>query len=176
MVGQDWGNEAAFLGQSGRDDPSETNKLLKELLESAGLQISLPSGIPHRDELFFTNAILCLKPDRDQKLPRSTWLNNCGQHFLAPQIKLVRPKLVICLGECAYNSVLRTFGIPRRHFREAVESKEAIVLPTGTPILAAYHCSPNFREQRRPLVVQRQDWQRIGAFVERLRGQPDSAA
>jgi len=111
VVGQDWGNEAGFKRQSGLDKPSPTNTLLKDLLESAGLQISLPSGVPHRDELFFTNAILCLKPDRDQKSPQSQWLANCSAHFLKPQIELVRPALVICLGECAYNAVLDTYGI-----------------------------------------------------------------
>jgi uracil-DNA glycosylase family 4 len=176
VVGQDWGNAAAFVLQRGRDNASQTNRMLKELLESAGLQISLPSGLPHRDELFFTNAILCLKPDRDQKSPHSQWLANCGEHFLKPQIELVRPELVICLGECAYNAVLRAYGIRRRPFRQAVEAEEPTILSSGIPILPAYHCSPNFREQRRPLVKQRQDWRRIGAVVQRLRSQRGGAA
>jgi hypothetical protein len=61
VVAQDWGHVGNFEKQKGMDNNSETNKILKSLLETAGITVSLPLDNNGSESLFCTNAILCLK-------------------------------------------------------------------------------------------------------------------
>jgi hypothetical protein len=62
VIAQDWGDVAGFQKQSGVDsDNSETNRVLRELLAIIGFDIAFPSCSTGRGQLFFSNAILCLK-------------------------------------------------------------------------------------------------------------------
>ena len=73
VVGQDWGDKTYFENNAGRDVASNpTNTTLRHLLSLAGVHIDLPSiSDCGSGEVFFTNAILCLKQGGDAGERRS---------------------------------------------------------------------------------------------------------
>ena len=168
VVGQDWGDEEGFKRQKGLDSSnSSTNRTLRELLASVGVRVDPPTGQTQRVGAFFTNAILCLKQGGAQAAVRAEWFAKCGQHFLRPQIELVHPKVVVCLGEQAYRAVLAAYGLSPSSFREAVDATEPTVLPDGIPVVAVYHCSQRILNTHRDLEAQRRDWRRVARVLGR---------
>ncbi|MBL0179300.1 MAG: hypothetical protein IPP98_09280, partial [Gemmatimonadetes bacterium] len=107
----------------------------------------------------------CLKGDGCQGPVRTEWFTNCGELFLRPQIELVRPKVVITVGERAYRGVTHSFGIagPKR-FRETVESP-GIELPNGSVLVPVYHCSQRILNTHRKRDLQFADWKRVSAAL-----------
>jgi DNA polymerase len=171
IVGQDWGAVRNFQLQHGVDIASATIKMLCELLALAGLKAELPSGQTQRGDLFSTNAVLCLKHGGDQAKVRPEWIRNCSNHFLRPQIEIIQPKLIVCLGQVAYEAVLKAYGHRCGRFRDAVEREAPLELPGGTKTVAVYHCGRRILNTHRKLEAQRLDWQRVGVIVQRLRGE-----
>lgn len=171
IVGQDWGGVRNFQLQHGVDIASATIKMLCELLALAGLKAELPSGQTQRGDLFSTNAVLCLKHGGDQAKVRPEWIRNCSNHFLRPQIEIIQPKLIVCLGQVAYEAVLKAYGLRCGRFRDAVEREAPLELPGGTKTVAVYHCGRRILNTHRKLEAQRLDWQRVGVIVQKLRGE-----
>lgn len=163
VVGQDWGDTAYFVRHEGREGPrNPTNLALVELLGIAGISIGDPGSAFGQDIAFFTNAILCLKGSTDglQGTVRASWFDNCAQ-FLRQQIEIVRPAVVVGLGERAYRTILRGFGMSCGPFRSEVEASSGKLLPTGSRALAVYHCGARIRNTHRPMTAQREDWKRL---------------
>src|SRR5262249_47413413 len=123
-----------------------------------------------RGALFFTNAILCLKGGGAQSSVQREWFQNCGVRFLRPLIDLVRPMVVVSLGERAYTAVLNSYGLTPAPFRAAVETVEPVQLSDGIVAFAIYHCGARILNTRRPLEAQITDWKRIAAFLARSAG------
>src|SRR5438046_137572 len=102
IVGQDWGDTAYFDRNGGLDvSANRTNRTLCSLLRSIGIeidQIDQRAKVTGRGQIFLTNAILCLKTVGMQGTVASQWFLNCGARFLRPQIEVVGPKVVVCLG------------------------------------------------------------------------------
>jgi len=166
VVAQDWGDVAAFQKQDGIDwDNSETNRVLRDLLAAIGFNIDLPSSSTGRGLLFFTNAILCLKRGGAQAAVKTQWFRNCGAQFLKPQIEIVKPRVVICLGQRAYDAVLRAYSRKPLPFREAVDGHQPTILPNNVAAFAVYHCGRRIRNMYRTMDEQKRDWQLIGAWV-----------
>jgi DNA polymerase len=167
VVGQDWGDTTYFVRREGREGPrNPTNLALVELVGIAGVSIGDPGSVVGRDVGFFTNAILCLKGSEGglQGKVQPSWFANCAQ-FLRRQIEIVRPAVVVGLGERAYRTVLRGFEMECGPFRSEVEVPSGRVLPTGTRAFAVYHCGARIRNTRRPMAAQREDWKRLRPFV-----------
>lgn len=164
VVGQDWGDIGYFLkyaGHDSKDTPSD--KTLRELLGSIGIEIDSPSAVGQPEGVvFLTNAILCLKnaPGLGASV-KSSWFKNCGKHFLKPTIEIVQPKVVVTLGVYAYESMQRLYGLPQMRFRDVVNLQEGIPLSDETLYFAMYHCSPRVLQTHRHIEQQRADWQRV---------------
>src|SRR5205823_3503763 len=110
VVGRDWGDLGSFEHQEGLEIDAPTNRKLCELLSEAGLHAQLPSyGSTRQGGLFFTNAVLCLKQGNIQDSPPPEDFKNCSK-FLRRQIEIIQPKLVVCLGQIAYQAVLGAYG------------------------------------------------------------------
>src|SRR5258708_1512642 len=93
VVGQDYSDVAYFERRRGIEDSANpTNLNLVALLGSIGINICAPGTRSGRGEVFFTNAILCLKQGGMQSKVRSEWFVECGKRFLRAQIELIRPK------------------------------------------------------------------------------------
>jgi uracil-DNA glycosylase family 4 len=153
IVGQDWGDTECYKRQLGKEDPnSPTNKVLTDLVRLIGLEM---------DAVFLTNAILCLKDGGLQAPVRKEWFRNC-EHFLKQTIEIVNPKVLVTLGNHAYQSVERIFGLPRMEsFEQAVDRLEGFRLPHGIRLFPVYHCSRRIQNTHRPLAQQKNDWLRI---------------
>jgi uracil-DNA glycosylase len=131
VIGQDWGDTRYFRQYAGREGPrNPTNENLRHLLHSIGIDIPPPEEYRESGTIFLTNAILCLKAGGLQGPVRRDWFQNCHS-FLRGQIALVRPAVVVALGQLAHRSVLGAFGIRASAFRGAVEAPEGIRLPGG---------------------------------------------
>lgn len=167
VVGQDWGDTAYFVRHEGREGPrNPTNLALVHLVGIAGISIGDPGSAVGRDIAFFTNAILCLKGSEGglQGRVQASWFDNCAQ-FLRRQIEIVRPAVVVGLGERAYRTILRGFDMPSGPFRSEVEAPSGRTLPTGTRAFAVYHCGARIRNTHRPMAAQKEDWKRLRPFL-----------
>jgi uracil-DNA glycosylase len=175
VVGQDYADVETYL--VGEDDwPGEsvrTNLTLVELVQEAGIKISAPRrGYPD-DRLFFTNAILCLKPANPHKrssmqgnVPRE-YFRNCGEWFLRRTIELVQPRAVVTLGRPALDATLYAFGLGDYNgtLLALVESGRTFNLSCGARLFPMYHPSPTVLNTRRSLEEQKADWRRLGLWL-----------
>jgi DNA polymerase len=164
IIGQDWGGREYYIDQQGVEtDDNDTNRNLQTLLASIGYDIALPCQPRKRVKLFFTNAVLCLKPGRLTGSVKAACFKNCGIAFLRPQIDLIQPKAVVTLGLQAYKAVMRAYGRrPRQSMRDAIQTTEVLGSSTLVPV---YHCG-YYGTLSRPLEGQKQDWQRVKPLLQ----------
>ena len=163
VVGQDWGGREYFIDEKGVEtDDNDTNSNLQILLASVGYKIALPWEPQKPAGLFFTNAVLCLKPGRLTGSVKARCFRNCGVEFLKPQIELIQPKVVVTLGLLAYKAVMRAYNRrPRATMRDAVQTTERLGPSTLVPV---YHCG-YYGTLSRSLDEQQKDWQRVEAVL-----------
>ncbi|HWR58219.1 MAG TPA: uracil-DNA glycosylase family protein [Thermodesulfovibrionales bacterium] len=166
LVAQDWGHVGNFEKQKGTDNNSETNKMLNRLLEIAGIDVSLPLDRTNGGTLFFTNAILCLKNGSDQASVDSEWYRNCGPRFLKPLIEIVEPKVVICIGQRAYDAVMTCYDRKLEPFRDAADKHIPFILRDSLAVFAVYHCGRRIRNTHRNEREQEYDWKQIGDWFK----------
>lgn len=109
IVGQDWGSQAEFSNKKGLDRESNpTDVFLTELIQKLEIDAKQAS-----DRLFLTNAALCIREGKAQGGLNEEWLFNC-RPFLKAQIDLIKPKILICLGQKTFYSVLSALDIKRK--------------------------------------------------------------
>lgn len=84
-----------FCGMSG--------KILNELLNSAGLQ---------REDIFITNTVLC-RPSNNRN-PAKEEVENCRER-LDKLIKIMRPKVIVTIGNFATERILGRNGVKSMH-------------------------------------------------------------
>jgi uracil-DNA glycosylase family 4 len=164
VVGQDWGDQEYFVKYRGRDlADNPTNQTLHELLTSIGLDIEKPTPQDSGGgKIFLTNAVLCLKREGGmQGKTKSSWFKNCGLEFLRRTIDIVRPRVIVTLGERAYRAVADLYAIERQTFRSAVECEEGFELEVGIRLFPVYHCGARILNTHRKKDVQEKDWAKI---------------
>jgi len=169
VVGQDWGGIAYFRkNKRGEAKNNPTNVAVAKLAGFAGVSIDELGSQQGRGTAFFTNAILCLKDGSLSADVQGSWFNNCSS-FLRRQIELVRPEVVVGLGEHAYRSILGCLGMtPGPDFRSEVEAKDGRMLPNGVRVFAVYHCGAIVRNTgTRTEEQQQEDWRRIRPHLSR---------
>ncbi|HTD99416.1 MAG TPA: hypothetical protein VK668_09010 [Mucilaginibacter sp.] len=104
IIGQDFSNVGYFknVNRLSQIDQMElennTNKKLLSYIELSGIKIN---------EIYFTNAILCIKGGSMNAPIKKAWINNCSNHFLKPLIieHLVNLKSIIALGKVASDAI-----------------------------------------------------------------------
>ena len=153
-----------FIRERGEPtNTSPTNRTLIKLLSAGGYDIGLPRDTVGRGEIFLTNAILCLKQGGAQARVKPEWFENCRSRFLRPLIELVRPRVVVGLGQQAYMAILRAYGLQDEPFKAAVARSEPVGLVPGISAFAVYHCGARILNTHRKIEEQIRDWERIGA-------------
>ncbi len=169
VIGQDWGDTAYFMKNSGHEKVGNTtNETLRQLLSLAGVDIKPPSTSDSGGgEVFFTNAVLCLKEGGLQGKVDSAWFINCGKLFLRPTLDLVAPAVIVTLGHLAYKTVCQIYGLRPKKFRNAVES-DGTRLDSGATLVPVYHCGSRVLNTHRPFLMQRHDWERVGRLLSPL--------
>ena len=165
LIAQDWGHVGNFIRLRGTDINSETNKTLKRLFEIADLELTMPLSEIRKNLYFFTNAILCLKEGNDQAPVKREWYCNCGPRFLKPLIEIIKPKVIICLGEKAYNTTMSSYSILPGLFRSAVDRHIPVMLNNSIAVFAVYHCGRRIRNTHRNELQQENDWRHIGKWI-----------
>ena len=120
--------QLVFVGEGpGRDEDAQglpfvgrAGKLLTQMIEAMGLQ---------RTDVYICNVVKCRPPEN--RLPEPDEIKTCSP-FLLRQLDAIAPKVIVCLGACAAQTLLETNrGIS--HFRgEWLEFR-------GTRLLATYH-------------------------------------
>jgi DNA polymerase len=120
--------QLVFVGEGpGRDEDAQglpfvgrAGKLLTQMIEAMGL---------HRKDTYICNVVKCRPPEN--RLPEPDEIKTCSP-FLLRQLDAIAPKVIVCLGACAAQTLLETNrGIS--HFRgEWLEFR-------GTRLLATYH-------------------------------------
>jgi uracil-DNA glycosylase family 4 len=161
VVAQGWGDVEGFKRQSGVDNESATNRMLIELLAHVGVRLTSPLASRKNSGVFLTNAVLCLKYGNAQTVVSKQWYANCGPRFLRRQIEIVRPRVVVTLGEWAYRTTMDSFGLEPRRFRYAVDSVDPVVLFHGTCLIPVYHCGRRILNTHRDREAQFKDWMRV---------------
>jgi DNA polymerase len=117
-----------FVGPSG--------KLLDRALEAAGIE---------RDDVYVTNAVKHFKWDRGQKgarrihrKPNDAEVRACHP-WLAEEIRLVRPRVVVCLGATAAQAIMG------KAFRVTKQRGRVVEAPSGGTVIATVHPSSVLR-------------------------------
>jgi uracil-DNA glycosylase family 4 len=120
--------QLVFVGEGpGRDEDAQglpfvgrAGKLLTQMIEAMGLQ---------RKDTYICNVVKCRPPEN--RLPEPDEIKTCSPYLLR-QLDAIAPKVIVCLGACAAQTLLETNrGIS--HFRgEWLEFR-------GTRLLATYH-------------------------------------
>jgi DNA polymerase len=129
----------------------ESGRRLDRLLAAAGWR---------RSELFITNAVLCNPLDESarNRPPRAFEIANCNG-WLAAQIDVIQPRLVVALGAVA----LGALSLVAPHHRTVRDSANPPIAWHGRHLAAAYH--PSARAAiHRPLDLQIQDFEGLGQW------------
>jgi DNA polymerase len=162
LVGQDWGDTRYFRRFRGLDDDNNpTNRTLMKLLQGIGIVIGPPSSADNDGQVFFTNAVLCLKEGGLQGPVQPAWFLNCAP-FLRRQIEIIAPKVVVTLGAHALLAVRQALQLRPRGLASSVADTEGEILVGTTRLFAVYHCAARVLNRHRKLDVQIQDWARVG--------------
>lgn len=82
--------------QAGRPFAGPAGQLLDRILHAAGLR---------RAETYLTNTVKCRPPGRD---PTPQEILTCTDHWLHPQLSLLRPRVIVTLGNTPTQTLLRT--------------------------------------------------------------------
>lgn len=178
IIGQDWGDSTYFLNNAGvESSKNPTNQNLVKLLASIGVDVDpLPKFSAFEGQIFLTNAILCLKEGGLQGTVKQEWFDNCGTKHLKPTIELVKPEVLISLGERVYTVLQELYDLPRIRFRDAVNSKSGTSLASGIYYFPMYHCGSRIINTHRKLEQQIADWARVkvslnnGVYAEKRLG------
>jgi uracil-DNA glycosylase family 4 len=91
-------------------------------------------------DMYITASVRCAPPDNK---PGPDELDNC-QPYLEQEIRILKPKVIVCLGRVAFERVLRIFSIRDSSFRFAHGAfyKLNTDLPMTAPwLLCSYHPS-----------------------------------
>src|SRR5665213_2577293 len=153
IIGQDWGDERYFVENRGLDNPTNpTNIALQELVLSIGLQLPQPpiaGAVPDPRSancgIWLTNALLWLKTGGLSAKVRDDWFGDEAARFLKAQIEIVHPRVIVALGQRAYDLVLWSYNLTKRRglFLSVVEMVEPVVLPPevhAARLVGVYHC------------------------------------
>ena len=117
IIGQDWASEAflendrcRFVTISGQTPCLPTNYNLKILLM---MHLNL-----RFEDTYATDLFVFVKPGGMNEGIAERDLKYCAMKYALPQIDIIRPRVVMCLGSSAYNALRRTLGIEYRKLRD----------------------------------------------------------
>ncbi|HEV2298515.1 MAG TPA: uracil-DNA glycosylase [Candidatus Acidoferrales bacterium] len=120
--------ELIFVGEGpGRDEDIQglpfvgrAGKLLTQMIEAMGLR---------RDDVYICNVVKCRPPEN--RTPEPDEVETCSP-FLFRQLDVIRPKVIVCLGAVAFQSLLGAKQSISRLRGQWLDFR-------GMPLLATYH-------------------------------------
>jgi len=145
LVGEGPGRDEDRLG---RPFVGRAGKLLDKILEAAGFQ---------RKEVYIANVVKCRPPQNRNPLPEE--INACYSH-LQEQIKIIRPKIIVCLGAMS----AKTLVDPRAQISKI---RGKWVERQGIGIMPTFHPAALLRDPQKKKLVW-QDFQQVEREYKRL--------
>jgi DNA polymerase len=140
----------------GRPFVGKAGQLLDKMLASVGLS--------REKNCFIANMVKCRPPNNRDPLPEET--ASCSR-FLSRQIRLLNPKLILCVGRISAQSLLKTttsIGNLRGSFNpyrvDDTQETEGFTIP----LLATYHPSALLRDES----YKRPAWEDLKLLKQRL--------
>jgi len=114
--------------ETGRPFVGAAGKLLTKLLEEAGIR---------RENVYIANILKCRPPaNRD---PKPEEIEACSP-YLRQQIRLVKPKVIVCLGRHSAKLIFSWAGIPWTNMkRQHGRVYEGVIEGLRVKIVATYH-------------------------------------
>lgn len=168
VVGQDWASADTLVG-NGRPDPdrarlgydckSRTNRNLDRLLrEHLGLD---------RADCYLTNMFPFVKPGKKNADIPPGDMERCAKEFTLEEVRIVAPRLVLCLGLKTFKGFRGAVGLPKpRNVDEAVDAPFDF---EGSTVYCVAHVGTQGENQRgRDQVAA--DWQRIASSLRNAPG------
>ena len=161
----DWKNRIMFIGEApglnedeqGRPFVGKAGRLLEEFLTSINKK---------REEFFITNIVKCRPPNNRQ--PEEEEIKVCTSLYLDKQIEMIKPKLIVCLGNISANYIFKKFGLKF----ESMRKQHGIVFSISnlfikTKIIATYHPAAILRNKNL-MPTAKADWEIIKEVMENL--------
>jgi DNA polymerase len=153
-----WKSKIMFIGEApgfnedeqGRPFVGRAGKLLEEFLSSIGKR---------REDVFITNVVKCRPPNNRQ--PEEEEIKICTSLYLDKQIELIKPKLIVCLGNVSANYIFKKFGLKFESMNKQHGKVFSISnLFIQTKIIATYHPAAILRNQNL-MTIAKADWEII---------------
>jgi len=160
-----WKSKIMFIGEApgfnedeqGRPFVGRAGKLLEEFLISIGKK---------REEVFITNVVKCRPPNNRQ--PEEEEIKICTSLYLDKQIELIKPKLIVCLGNVSANYIFKKFGLKFESMNKQHGKIFSISnLFLQTKIIATYHPAAILRNQNL-MPLAKADWEIIKEVIDSL--------
>lgn len=119
---QDWASDDVLKGaivpdrlNLGHDPTRRTNIQLKHLLKEY-FQLEL-------EDIYATNVFPFIKKGEMNSPIKPKDLKRAAEEFALPQMRIVAPRLAVCLGESAFNAIAEASGRPpSKNIEEAIDS------------------------------------------------------
>lgn len=138
-----------------------SNKNLREYLQLLGLDPGHPAAPNRANPVFFTNCVMGLKKPPMSANFKPKWMLESGAEFLLPLIKLIRPRVIIPIGNHATRSLGQLLHFKVGAHGAAVQNH---VEREGMVICPVYHTGGlGFRH--RPRAQQLEDWSRVKKWL-----------
>ncbi|GHV25599.1 uracil-DNA glycosylase [Spirochaetia bacterium] len=140
----------------GRPFVGKAGQLLDKMLASVGLS--------REKNCFIANMVKCRPPNNRDPLPEE--MAPCSR-FLARQIRLLKPKLILCVGKVSANALLKTaasIGRLRGNFTPYVVDDAQETGGFTIPLLATYHPSALLHDES----YKRPAWEDLKLLKQRL--------
>jgi uracil-DNA glycosylase len=143
--------------EQGRPFVGRAGKLLEEFLSSIGKK---------REDVFITNVVKCRPPSNRQ--PEEDEIKICTSLYLDKQIELIKPKLIVCLGNVSASYIFKKFDLKfesmnKQHGKVFFVSNLFI----QTKIIATYHPAAILRNQNL-MSIAKSDWEIIKELLDSL--------
>ncbi|MEM4772734.1 MAG: uracil-DNA glycosylase [Nanoarchaeales archaeon] len=135
----------------GRPFVGAAGKFLNELLNLVGIK---------REEVYITNVVKCIPPNNK---PNEHQIFICTSNYLDKQIEVIKPRLIITLGEIATKYIFEKNGkkfVNMSVHGKIFEFKNYFVLPMFHPASALYN--PSLKEK----IIN--DWLKNKEFIKRF--------
>lgn len=132
--------------EAGRPFVGKAGQLLDNILTAAGLS---------RSEVFIGNVVKCRPPGN--RLPLPDEVKTC-QPYVRAQLRIIKPKIVICLGALAAQTLIDP-GL------RITRDRGQWVIKDGLEIMPTFHPAALLRDPRRKRPV----WEDFQAVIERYK-------
>jgi uracil-DNA glycosylase len=164
ILGKDWASSKTVVDQPpdperrriGQNLEAPTNRNLREYLNDCmgGLEFS---------ETYASNVFPFIKQGKKNSFIRDADMLYAAKKYALPQIEIVSPRMVICLGPPAFYAVRRAAGLPHIDWIEAIAPEPHTII-FGAEVYGVRHPS-TYPDGK---IAVKQVWYQLGERLEEL--------